>query len=120
VVCITERTSNTLTTVEFAYGKMNPVYQIRWHRWTVANDSDTMFTTQYPLDAKFPKVDGRSCLDSSPYPARLRRDSSARRLGGEPDTTDDRFGPIGRDATDLGAGQGPDDPADPWPMGPSF
>ncbi len=54
---ITDGTSNTLLTGEWAYGKQNPADLICNHWWTSANYGDTMFTSQYPINPKFATAD---------------------------------------------------------------
>jgi prepilin-type N-terminal cleavage/methylation domain-containing protein/prepilin-type processing-associated H-X9-DG protein len=53
IASVTDGTSNTIMTGEFAYGKLNPADLICYHWWTSANFGDTMFTTQYPINPKF-------------------------------------------------------------------
>ena len=50
VASITDGTSNTIMTGEFAYGKLNAADQICWHWWTSANYGDTMFVSTYPIN----------------------------------------------------------------------
>jgi prepilin-type N-terminal cleavage/methylation domain-containing protein/prepilin-type processing-associated H-X9-DG protein len=50
IASVTDGTSNTIMTGEFAYGKMNPADLICWHWWTSANYGDTMFIAQYPMN----------------------------------------------------------------------
>ena len=67
IASITDGTSNTIMTGEFAYGKLNTVDQICWHWWTAANYGDTMFTSMYPINPKFPGGD-----DGNIFPSRRR------------------------------------------------
>ncbi|MHC5537983.1 DUF1559 family PulG-like putative transporter [Singulisphaera rosea] len=64
IASITDGTSNTIMTGEFAYGKMSPVDLICYHWWTAANFADTLFTTRYPINPKLPGGD-----DGSVFPA---------------------------------------------------
>jgi prepilin-type N-terminal cleavage/methylation domain-containing protein/prepilin-type processing-associated H-X9-DG protein len=50
VASVTDGTSNTIMTGEFAYGKLNAADQICWHWWTSANYGDTMFVSTYPIN----------------------------------------------------------------------
>ncbi len=65
IASITDGTSNTIMTGEFAYGKMNYADQICWHWWTAANYGDTMFTTRYPMNPKFPNGDDGNIFPQS-------------------------------------------------------
>lgn len=62
---ITDGTSNTIMTGEFAYGKMNQADQICYHWWTAANFADTMFSGQYPINPKFSPPDDGNIFPSS-------------------------------------------------------
>jgi len=50
IASITDGTSNTILTGEFAYGKMNAADLICWHWWTSANYGDTMFVSTYGIN----------------------------------------------------------------------
>jgi prepilin-type N-terminal cleavage/methylation domain-containing protein/prepilin-type processing-associated H-X9-DG protein len=65
IASVTDGTSNTMLTGEFAYGKMNQVDQICWHWWTAANYGDTMFTAQYPMNPKLQNVDDGNIFPQS-------------------------------------------------------
>jgi len=65
IASITDGTSNTIMSGEFAYGKMNPNDQICWHWWTSAHYGDTMFMAQYPMNPQLPGVDDGSIFPMS-------------------------------------------------------
>jgi prepilin-type N-terminal cleavage/methylation domain-containing protein/prepilin-type processing-associated H-X9-DG protein len=57
IASITDGTSNTIMTGEFAYGKLNAADLICWHWWTSANYGDTMFISTYPINPLMPNGD---------------------------------------------------------------
>ncbi len=57
IASITDGTSNTIMTGEFAYGKMNQADLICWHWWTSANYGDTMFIAQFGINPVLKNVD---------------------------------------------------------------
>ena len=63
VASVTDGTSNTILSGEWAYGKLNQADLICWHWWSSANYGDTMFTTLYPINPKFATAD-----DGNIYP----------------------------------------------------
>jgi prepilin-type processing-associated H-X9-DG protein len=52
IASITDGTSNTIMSGEFAYGKMNAADLICWHWWTSGHYGDTMFMATYPINPK--------------------------------------------------------------------
>jgi prepilin-type N-terminal cleavage/methylation domain-containing protein/prepilin-type processing-associated H-X9-DG protein len=50
IASVTDGTSNTIMSGEYAYGKLNANDQICWHWWTSAHYGDTMFMATYPMN----------------------------------------------------------------------